>query len=1087
MSDKAYQKRKEEYQAISRRADEFAKGPGEKKQEAIKLLVEGKALAEKNNDSDYVLFFEAETIGYETDDYNAAIKKLGQLESNDDSFLFRQLGTYYSIVDNQDAAVEYFDRALAIKPDDYDALINKGVTLSQKGDDDAAIEYYDRALAIKPDDYDALRQKGVSLSKKGDEDAAIEYFDRALAIKPDDYDALRQKGVALSKKGDEDAAIEYFDRALAIKPDDSHALRQKGVSLSKKGDEDAAIEYYDRALAIKSDDYDALRQKGVSLSKKADQDAAIEYYDRALAIKPDDSHALSNKGVSLSKKGDEDAAIEYYDRALAIKPDDYDALINKGVTLSKKGDDDAAIEYYDRALAIKPDDYDALRQKGVSLSKKGDEDAAIEYFDRALAIKPDDYDALRQKGVALSKKGDEDAAIEYFDRALAIKPDDSHALSNKGVSLSKKGDDDAAIEYYDRALAIKPDDYDALRQKGVALSKKGDDDAAIEYYDRALAIKPDDYDALRQKGVSLSKKGDEDAAIEYYDRALAIKPDDYDAMRNKGVALSKKGDDDAAIEYFDRALAIKPDDSRALRNKSVSIYCTSGGDNEEAYDLMVRALKIAPEEHKNDFIQLCSLLDKKWKEEWKKIFPDIEAEITDRTEMSELFGFIQHLRNEYSKEAGGFVEDQEAEEKKQKEFLLPESKLDDKYSLFMVLRRWNSYTPSIPSGDQEKSIGGGYYIRNNGKGIVVDPGYNFLQNFDNAGCRIHDIDAVVITHAHNDHTIELETILTLIHEYNDNLKELKDESSEYNDCKEKKISLYLNVGSFMKFSGLVDLFSKDIKKIFVMNYGDSFDLGSEVSLTAVPAYHHELVATKYSCGLIFEIKINDKTKRLVFSGDTGLLPIVHERGKPQASKDLISEIWKGYQIDEVRPDLLVVHIGSIKKQELEKKLVSDDDIQEVRYPNHLGIIGTARVITSIQPKLAVVSEFGEEMKAFRCKLIKGLKENVVDKYLANNENVPPDRKDVIIVPGDLAFVYDIENEKYLDCTEVNNDGKEWANINNIDFAEDYKEPDKQTGIYYFDSDNKAGYHVPDKERAMCATNFDNQRAKIKRKMYFKNR
>ena len=148
---------------------------------------------------------------------------------------------------------------------------SKGVSLSKKGDQDAAIAWFDKALAENPKDWDAMRQKGVSLSKKGDSDAAIEWFDKALAENPKDWDAMRQKGVSLSKKGDEDAAIAWFDKALAENPKDWNAMRNKGVSLSKKGDEDAAIEWFDKALAENPKDWDAMRNKGVSLSKKGDQ------------------------------------------------------------------------------------------------------------------------------------------------------------------------------------------------------------------------------------------------------------------------------------------------------------------------------------------------------------------------------------------------------------------------------------------------------------------------------------------------------------------------------------------------------------------------------------------------------------------------------------------------------------------------------------------------------------------------------------------------------------------------------------------------------------------------------------------------
>ena len=63
----------------------------------------------------------------------------------------------------------------------------------------------------------------------------------------------------------------------------------------------------------------------------------------------------------------------------------------------------------------------------------------------------------------------------------------------------------------------------------------------------------------------------------------------------------------------------------------------------------------------------------------------------------------------------------------------------------MVLRKWNSFTPAIPSAEDERSLGGGYFVWHKGKGIVIDPGYNFIENFYDAGCRICDIDTVIIT------------------------------------------------------------------------------------------------------------------------------------------------------------------------------------------------------------------------------------------------------------------------------------------------------------------------------------------------------
>ena len=99
---------------------------------------------------------------------------------------------------------------------------------------------------------------------------------------------------------------------------------------------------------------------------------------------------------------------------------------------------------------------------------------------------------------------------------------------------------------------------------------------------------------------------------------------------------------------------------------------------------------------------------------------------------------------------------------------------------FVVLRKWNSYTPSLPiSGTKveavsQYSIGGGYFLYgpsngaeiHRGYGLVIDPGYNFIHNFGLAGFCLDDIDGILITHAHNDHTNDFESLLVLLYERN---------------------------------------------------------------------------------------------------------------------------------------------------------------------------------------------------------------------------------------------------------------------------------------------------------------------------------
>ncbi|HJN18632.1 MAG TPA: tetratricopeptide repeat protein, partial [Armatimonadota bacterium] len=178
------EKRVEGYREASRKADELAVGG--RRDEALALLKDTHAAAVEAGDEDYRLFFEAELANYQDSDSARAIELMG-------------------------AALAWVDEH-GLAPD-YFLLRNMGVHHSHKGDLDAAIEWFDKALAANPDDSDAMRSKAVSLSKKGGLNAAFEWFDKALAANPDDSDAMRNEGISLSKRGDEDAAIEWYDKA----------------------------------------------------------------------------------------------------------------------------------------------------------------------------------------------------------------------------------------------------------------------------------------------------------------------------------------------------------------------------------------------------------------------------------------------------------------------------------------------------------------------------------------------------------------------------------------------------------------------------------------------------------------------------------------------------------------------------------------------------------------------------------------------------------------------------------------------------------------------------------------------------------
>jgi len=258
-------------------------------------------------------------------------------------------------LDQYDAAIEYYQQALKIKPDFVKAYYNIGIALLHQGYLDAAINSYKQVLKIMPTFAGAHNNIGNAQKEKGDLQSAINSYKNAVLAKPDYAEAYYNMGIAQQDKGDLKAAINSYKKALKIMPNHAVAYNNMGNAQKEKGDLEAAIECFRHALEIQPNYAEAYYNMSSALQDNNDLEAAIESYRQALKIKPDYAEAHNNMGVLLNDQGDQDAAINSYINALKITPGYARAYNNMGNALMEKGDLEVAIESYKQALKIKPD------------------------------------------------------------------------------------------------------------------------------------------------------------------------------------------------------------------------------------------------------------------------------------------------------------------------------------------------------------------------------------------------------------------------------------------------------------------------------------------------------------------------------------------------------------------------------------------------------------------------------------------------------------------------------------------------------------------------------------------------------------
>lgn len=363
------------------------------------------------------------------------------------------------------------------------------------------------------------------------------------------------------------------------------------------------------------------------------------------------------------------------------------------------------------------------------------------------------------------------------------------------------------------------------------------------------------------------------------------------------------------------------------------------------------------------------------------------------------------------------------QEKKLNDFLEPGKTINADQSELVVLRKWNSYTPVLPeNNNQSNNKGGGYFIIHKGIGIVIDPGYNFIENFFEAGFQIDDIDYIFVTHAHDDHTGQLESIFSLLYKRNNNR----------NDNNYHKIKLYLNLGTFKKFANLINLNTHEseeannyIEHIVILNLHQWIEIYEKstnnetlnrenptIKVFASKVKHHETITKHYAIGLTFVLNnfnfADNETEHVIkFTSDTGWDTEIENM-----NRDLLN-------VDKI--DLLIAHLGSIKKKETNyntslKLIENENSGEDIFYTNHLGIIGTIAQIKFWDPKIVLLSEFGREINIIRVKLAQFLEKQLSTK----------------IFPVDLNFRINLSDFK-IRCMKTNQycDHEEIAFLKNV--------------------------------------------------------
>jgi tetratricopeptide (TPR) repeat protein len=275
---------------------------------------------------------------YSEKEYNKAVEMLGAL-----GFVYAEKKDYHM-------AQKIFNIVSKFKMDL--GSFGLGFVFELINENENALDAYDRAIEINPQNSDAWNNKGVSLGKLNRLNDALVAFDRAIELNPKYFEALYNKGLALGKLERLEDALTAYDRAIELNPQDSDAWNNKGSALVKLDRSEEGLVAFDRAIELNSQRPKVWYNKGVALVKLDRSEEGLVAFDRAIELNPLYSEAWNNKGIALGKLDLPENALFAFDKAIELNPQGSNAWYGKGSALKLLHRETEAGEAFSRAKVL---------------------------------------------------------------------------------------------------------------------------------------------------------------------------------------------------------------------------------------------------------------------------------------------------------------------------------------------------------------------------------------------------------------------------------------------------------------------------------------------------------------------------------------------------------------------------------------------------------------------------------------------------------------------------------------------------------------------------------------------------------------
>ena len=220
---------------------------------------------------------------------------------------------------------------------------------------DFAVEQFDLAITINPNEADAYEGMAITHLNTGNSEAGIEMYQKAIELNPKKAQSFFNLGGALMNVERVEDALDMFKKGHAIDPEEINILQHMSIAQYRLGDKEGAAESAEKALAIAGDDPKILNIAATIYLQAENFEKSAEILEKVVEIQPDNMDALFNLAIAYKQLDKGDKALNLFAKSVEANPTDIDSWYQLGLLADKIDAYDKAIEAFNKVTELQAD------------------------------------------------------------------------------------------------------------------------------------------------------------------------------------------------------------------------------------------------------------------------------------------------------------------------------------------------------------------------------------------------------------------------------------------------------------------------------------------------------------------------------------------------------------------------------------------------------------------------------------------------------------------------------------------------------------------------------------------------------------